>query len=214
MAHVGDPAYRDPMTVTTPGGTATAPRPRPWLALTHDRRPRPRPAPDPASLVRPRRARDVGACTRLLGVVYCADHYPDRLPGSAHAWLVRDVLDAWVAERHGQVLGHVATVRVGTDPLSAARWREITGLPATGLLGVSRFFVRRSERGKGIGTALLAAAAGDVRAHGLVPVLETVSESRTVIPTLRDAGWQLLAVDDRDARTDRWRVHRYAGPRA
>jgi GNAT superfamily N-acetyltransferase len=208
------PAYRDSMTVTTPGGTATARRPRSWLSLPHDLRLRPRPAPAPASLVRPRRPRDVGASTRLLGVVYCADHYPDRLPGSAHAWLVHDVLDAWVAEQHGQVLGHVATVRVGTDPLSAGRWREITGLSPTDLLGLSRFFVRRSERGKGIGTALLSTAAADVRRQGLVPVLETVSESRTAIPTLRDAGWQLLAVDDRDARADRWRVHRYVGPRS
>ena len=199
------------MTVTTPGGTATARRPRPWHDLPQ--RLRPRPADDPAALVRPRRSRDVGACARLLGVVYCADHYPDRLPGSAHAWLVHDVLGAWVAEHHGQVLGHVATVRVGTDPLSAGRWREITGLAPADLLGVSRFFVRRSERGRGLGTALLAAAAADVRAGGLVPVLETVSESRTAIPTLRDAGWQLLAVDDRDARAGRWRVHRYAGPR-
>lgn len=200
------------MTVTTPGGTVTERRPRSWLTLPHALRPWS--ADDPVSLVRPRRARDVGASTRLLGVVYCADHYPDRLPGSAHAWLVRDVLDAWVAERHGQVLGHVATVRVGTDPLSAGRWREITGLSPSDLLGVSRFFVRRTERGKGIGTALLAVAAADARAHGLVPVLETVSESRTAIPTLRDAGWQLLAVDGRDARADRWRVHRYVGPRS
>lgn len=204
------------MTVTTAGGTATARRPRSWLTLPHDlpQRLRQRTDHDPASLVRPRRPRDVGASARLLGVVYCADHYPDRLPGSAHAWLVRDVLDAWVAERHGQVLGHVATVRVGTDTLSASRWREITGLTAQDLLGVGRFFVRRAERGKGIGTALLAAAAADVRARGLVPVLETVTESRTAIPTLRDAGWQLLAVDDRDVRADRWRVHRYVGPRS
>lgn len=204
------------MTVTTPGGTVTARRPRSWLSLPHDlpQRLRPRPSADPASLVRPRRPRDVGACARLLGVVYCADHYPDRLPGSAHAWLTRDVLDAWVAQRHGQVLGHVATVRVGTDPLSAGRWREITGLPPGELLGVSRFFVRESARGRGIGTALLAAAAAHVRSQGLVPVLETVSESRAAIPALRDAGWQLLAVDDRDRRADRWRVHRYAGPRA
>lgn len=200
------------MTVTTPGGTATERRPRPW----HDLSPRlrQRPADDPAALVRPRRSRDVGAAARLLGVVYCADRYPDRLPGSARAWLVRDVLEAWVAERHGQVLGHVATVRVGTDPLAAARWREITGLSPEHLLGLSRFFVRRAERGKGIGTALLAAAAADVRSRGLVPVLETVSESRVAIPTLRDAGWRLLAVDDRDPRAGRWRVHRYVGPPA
>jgi len=203
------------MTVTTAGGTATERRPLSWRTLAHDlpQRLRHREDADPASLVRPRRDRDVGACTRLLGVVYCADHYPDRLSGSAHAWLVRDVLDAWVAERHGQVLGHVATVRVGADPLSAVRWREITGVSPDRLLGVSRFFVRRSERGQGIGTALLTEAAAHARAQGLVPVLETVSESRTAIPPLRDAGWQLFAVDDRDAHADRWRVHRYVGPR-
>lgn len=215
MVGGGGPAYRGSMTVTTPGGSATDAWPRSWFAR-HDLTLRPRhlPAADPASLVRPRRPRDVGACARLLGVVYSADHYPDRLPGSARAWLVNDVLDAWVAQRHGQVLGHVATVRVGTDPLSAGRWREITGLLPGALLGVSRLFVRRAERGKGIGTALLAVAASAVRSQGLVPVLETVTESRTAIPTLRDAGWQLLAVDDRDAHTDRWRVHRYVGPRA
>ncbi len=184
--------YRESMTVTTLRGTTT----------------------EALRLIRPRRSRDLGASARLLGVVYTADHDPDRFPRSAHAWLVDDVLDAWVAERHGQLIGHVATVRVGTDAMSAVRWREITGLSPTDLLGVDRLFVRSSERGKGIGTALLSTAAEHVRAQGLMPVLETVSESRTAIPTLQDAGWQLFAVDDRDARAGRWRVHRYVGPRA
>lgn len=203
------------MTVTTTPADPTGGRSRRTL-LPHDlawrpgRRRASGAAPYP---IRRRRDRDLGACARLLGVVYCADHYPDRLPGSAYAWLVDDVLDAWVAESHGRLLGHVATVRVGTDPVSAARWREITGHAPERLLGVDRFFVRRSERGRGLGSALLTVAAADVRAHGRLPVLETSSRSRGPIPSLQDAGWHLLAIDDRD-RSSGWRVHRYAAPPA
>lgn len=50
-----------------------------------------------------------------------ADRYPDGWPQAPGGWLTDGVLAAWVALRHGQVLGHVAVREPDRDPLSTNR---------------------------------------------------------------------------------------------
>lgn len=192
-----------------------------WVAGHRGRLPGATPAvagpPAPASVkgIRGRRPKDLAACARLLRVVYSEGQYPVRWPEAPRAWLDgEDVLAAWVADRLGEILGHVAVSKVGLDSRSAVRWREITGHEPSELCGVSRLFVRPRVRGQGIGTALVEVAVADIRARGLTPVVEVVSASTDAIRLYEHLGWRLLAMDAWPEEPDGLLVHRYAAPSA
>lgn len=167
-----------------------------------------------AGLVRRRREKDLTACARLLEVVYYQEHYPVVRPHRPRDWLTSsDVLAAWVAEHHGEILGHVAISRVGRDPVSALRWRETTEHEPSELLAVSRFFVRSRSRRQGVGTALLDAAVAEIRRRGCEPVIEMASESRDGLPFLADRHWRLIAMDPLGNAGKQVQLYRYALPR-
>ena len=145
--------------------------------------------------IRGRRSHDLAAAARLLGLVVAEGQYPLPRPESRRAWLTGPgIQDAWIAERDGELLGHIALSRVGLDAVSAMRWREVTGRATADLAGVSRFFVRSRVRGQGIGTSLLQAAVTEARARGLVPVAEMMSASRDGIRLYEKQGWRLAAM--------------------
>jgi len=171
------------------------------------------PSGPPGASIRPRRGRDLGACARLLRLVHAAGQYPVYWPPAPRAWLADgEVLDAWVAERRGELVGHVAICRVGSGHRSALRWREITGHSPDRLAGVSQFFVRPRAQGQGTGSALLAVAVREIRARGLVPVLEVVSASRDAIAMYEARGWRLAGIDDWGRPADRLRLLYYLAP--
>lgn len=172
------------------------------------------PAPT-AKGIRRRRPKDLGACGRLLEVVHYDAHYPVIRPEPPRAWLDDDsVLDAWVAERLGEILGHVAISSVGRDAKSALRWRETTEREPSELLAVSRFFVRPRVRGEGIGTSLLDAAVAEIRGRNRLPVLEMISPRRDGISFVVGRGWRLIAKDPWGSRRDGLFVYRYTAPEA
>ncbi len=160
--------------------------------------------------VRERRGRDLPACVRLLRVVHTHDRYPLRWPERPRAWLAEEgIVDAWIAERLGEVLGHVAIGRAGAASADRLRWREVTGRPLAELGFVTRLFVRPRVRGQGVGGTLLDVAAGHVRARGLLPAVEVPASAEDAAALVEAHGWRLVA-------TDGWRqgqahgyVHRY-----
>ena len=163
--------------------------------------------------IRRRRRKDLGACARLLRVVFSEGQYPIYWPDAPRAWLDgEDVIDAWVVERQGEILGHVAISKVGLDAVSALRWREITGQEPSELAGISRFFVRPRVRGQGIGAALLDVAVAEIRARGLIPVLDVVSAGKDAIKLYEDRGWRLRAIYPWGETTDRLQIFYYASP--
>jgi GNAT superfamily N-acetyltransferase len=175
--------------------------------------------------IRRRRAKDLGACARLLHVVFYQDHYPAAWPDAPRAWLDdASVMAAWVAEELGEILGHVAISRVENDPRSAIRWQEVTGHEVVELACVSRFYVRPRVRREGIGTALLDVAAGEAAARGLMPVLDAPSPDPRRFGLLESRGWRRVdeqpldgpSVDGRpvDGRDLHLSLYRYASPRA
>jgi len=169
----------------------------------------------PVKGIRRRRPKDLPACARLLRLVHAEGQYPVYWPEAPRAWLAdEEVVDAWVAERQGELLGHVAFSRVGLDPASAMRWREITGRSPSELGGVSRLFVRPKAAGQGIGSALLEVAVAEIRARGLLPVLEVVTASRDAIALYEARGWRLVGMYDWGHRADRLRIHYYTAPPA
>jgi predicted DCC family thiol-disulfide oxidoreductase YuxK/GNAT superfamily N-acetyltransferase len=164
--------------------------------------------------LRRRRARDLPACARLLRVVFTEGQYPVHWPDGPRAWLGDSaVIDAWVVERQGEILGHVAISKVGLDPLSALRWREVTGFAPTGLAAVSRLFVRPRVRGQGIGSALLDVAVAEIRTRRLLPVLEVVGTSTDAIRLVEDRGWRLRAMYPWEEQVDQLHVYYYSLPR-
>lgn len=163
--------------------------------------------------LRRRRESDLGDAVRLLRVVHLEDGYPVEKV-DARPWLEDRVLDAWVVERLGRLVGHVAIATVGTGGVSGLRWREITGRSPVELAEVSRLFVRPGFRDQGIGTALLDAAEAEIRARGLLPVAEVVSASEDGIRMFEDRGWRLLAMDPWGPDGSGLLVHRYSAPAA
>lgn len=160
--------------------------------------------------VRRRRPKDLPACARLLRVVHGEDGYPARWMEPPRAWLeADDVLDAWVIERQGEILGHVAISTVGMGEVSAFRWREMTGQDPAELAGVTRLFVRPRVRRQGIGKALLDVATHEIQARGLSPVADVVAASRETMALYEDDGWQLLAMDPWRERPEDLRVWCY-----
>ncbi len=170
--------------------------------------------PGGAARIRRRHGGDVDPAARILRGISSGGKYPLPRPASHRGWLSDDVLEAWVAERQGSILGHVAIGRAGTGSASAQRWREVTGRPLDDLALVSRFFVRLPERGQGIGNALLAAAVSGARARGLVPVADAVGTSRFGSPLYADHGWRLAARDSFGGRGDERFVSLYVLPPA
>lgn len=163
--------------------------------------------------VRRRRPRDLAACARLLWLVHAEGQYPVYWPDAPRAWLADpEVVEAWVAETRGELVGHVAICEVGRDPVTALRWREITGRSPARLAGVSRMFVRPRARGHGIGSALLDVAVKEIRARGLVPVLEVVTASRDAVALYDARGWRLAGIYDWGRPADRLRVLYYLAP--
>ena len=163
--------------------------------------------------IRRRKDNQLAACSRLLGLVSAESGYPIPRPTSRRGWLTGDdVLDAWIAEEHGRIQGHVAITRVDDDPATAMRWREVTGRPASELAEVSRLFVRSSARGRGLGTALLETAVEGSRARGLLPVAKVVSTSRRGIPLFDGAGWRMVGMYSCGRRGDGLETYLYVAP--
>ncbi len=189
-----------------------------WLARRRGRDLQTQEGPSPKSdvpgvSIRRRRPHDLAAAGRLLGLVAAEGTYPLPRPDSRREWLRgREILDAWVAEREGELLGHIALTRVGLDAMSAMRWREVTGRPTTDLAGVSRFFVRARARGQGIGTSLLRAAVAESQARGLVPVAEMMSASRDGIRLYENQGWRLAAMYPCGTRSSSLEAYMYVLP--
>ena len=167
----------------------------------------------PKVRIRRRRPHDLAACRRLLGLVAMEGDYPLPKPASLRDWVSdREIMDAWIAEREGEVLGHLALIQVGSDAVSAMRWREVTGRPVTELVGISRFFVRSSARGHGIGSSLLQSAVTEARDRGLLPVAEMMSPSREGVRLYEKQGWRLAEMYPTGPRTAPLEAYMYVLP--
>jgi GNAT superfamily N-acetyltransferase len=144
-------------------------------------------------MIRPRRPEDLDPCLTVLRAVHDADGYPFRWPQDPARWLVgRAGLAAWVSESAGALEGHLSLH--GTDEDRARpQWREAVPVPIDQLAVVSRFFVARDARGRGVGSALMSAAEDHAGEHGLRLVLDVADHNLDAIALYERRGWRRVA---------------------
>ena len=160
--------------------------------------------------IRRRRPHDVAACARLAALSWSGTV---RHPAWRDWLTAEEVVEAWVAEHQGEVLGHVALSEVEGDACSAMRWREVTGLPPGELLAVSRLFVRRRVRGQGLGTALVEMAVAGARARGRLPVVEAIGAAPDELRLYESHGWRPVGLCPARLRADGVDAHLFLPPR-
>jgi [ribosomal protein S18]-alanine N-acetyltransferase len=130
------------------------------------------------SAIRKRRDQDVQECAALLAEVHAKDQYPVHWPDDPSGWLTPPgMAEAWVAEAGNEVIGHVCLVRRGT--------------PTQGLM-LERLFVSTSQRGRGLGSALLIAAGTWAAQHEYRLTLDVLENCTDAIRLYRALGWRLI----------------------
>jgi GNAT superfamily N-acetyltransferase len=155
----------------------------------------------PSLSVRARGPRDLPRLVEILAEQQPSSRYPFRwpLPFPAEQFIARDhELAAFVAEVNGEPAGHVcvqsvegsaATNGIDGDQLALA-WSGGHGRPPDELAAVLSLFTSLAARGSGAGGALLDAAVGWVREHGLAPYLDVVQRHSPALRIYEARGWQ------------------------
>jgi ribosomal protein S18 acetylase RimI-like enzyme len=140
-----------------------------------------------ATLVRARDEGDLAACVAVLSAVHRADGYPTIWPDDPASWLGTDAeCRAWVAEREGRIVGHVALVRPAADDVAPTLLRHGSAVV------VSRLFVDPAARGLRVGARLLARATDAAHARGTLTVLDVVTNDTAAIALYERLGWTFL----------------------
>jgi ribosomal protein S18 acetylase RimI-like enzyme len=140
-------------------------------------------------LIRPRRDSDMAACAALAREVHALDRYPRFLPEDVRSFLdPPGAYGCWVADRDGEVAGHVALlprgVRSALQIASSALDR-----PADQLAVIARLFVSPQARGNGTGRRLLDTATAEAVSRGLWPVLDVDTNLAPAIALYESSGW-------------------------
>ena len=141
-------------------------------------------------LIREKTEEDASQCLDVLMQVHEFDGYPPFLPADVPGFITPDYeVAAWVAENEGRIVGHIGLHRAAVDPTLAAAQRA-TGLPAEGLIVVSRLFTTPALRRAGLGRALLRHATKQARTRGQRAVLDVGQSLTAPIALYESEGWE------------------------
>ncbi|MEV6221829.1 GNAT family N-acetyltransferase [Nocardia fluminea] len=141
--------------------------------------------------VRPRTSADMDECARLLIEVHERDGYPVEGVADPVSWLTPSTLvQAWVAELSGSVVGH-ALVTTPTESDDAAKmWIERDGDGQSDLLVFGRLFVGSAGRNQGVGTWLVRTAMAYGKANSKSLVLDVMEKDQAAIRLYERLGWK------------------------
>jgi GNAT superfamily N-acetyltransferase len=164
--------------------------------------------------IRERRADDLDAVVSALARITASDGYPGYPPRDPAAWLSRpDVLRSWVAERDGDLVGHVS-LRHSPDHRAIELWCEATGRDPAGCVVLARLFVVPAARGTGLGRRLVAVACAEAERLGRHPVLDVAHDGHAAIRLYERLGWVRLGSYEQPHRYRPTEfLHCYAAPR-
>jgi GNAT superfamily N-acetyltransferase len=117
------------------------------------------------------------------------DRYPpfDSDDGYREFFFGTAPIAAWVAERDGALIGHVAVHDRSLTETMALASRELGSSTAFGV--VARLLVSPDARGQHVGETLLDVASRTARERGLVPILDTVSRLAPAVALYERTGW-------------------------
>jgi GNAT superfamily N-acetyltransferase len=140
--------------------------------------------------IRRRSSADLDDCVSLLRESHAASGYPMHWPADPRGWLTPDsMLEAWVAEEHGRVSGHIALCAVEAADRRAQIWAARPGIAVGALGSISRLFVSSSMQRQGIGGRLLHAACIEAADRRLHPVLDVVETNSAAIRLYESKRW-------------------------
>ncbi len=146
-------------------------------------------------VIRPRRSTDLPVLVEALGAQQPRSNYPLEwpLPYPAVRFVRRaSEVSAWTAEVGGVVAGHVSHTVVSDDATGRV-WADALGRPVDELGCVSVLFVGPQFLSAGVGGRLLDTAVAEIRAAGLLPVLDvTTGTGSTAAQVYRHRRWQLV----------------------
>lgn len=140
--------------------------------------------------IRRREERDLDALAALAARVQSSDGYPGRRPRDLRTFLVsEDALGAWVAERDGCMVGHVALHPTSLAVVMECARRALAVAVDDELAVVARLIVSPTARREGIGSRLLEHAATAARVLGRHPILDVVTRYDAANALYLAAGW-------------------------
>lgn len=141
-------------------------------------------------LVRQRQDSDMSQAAAGLVRVHALDGYPVEGVSQPEAWLTPPgMMNAWVAEKSGTVVGHVAVSRP-EDEWAVTLWTEQSGERASSVAVLARLFVVPEARKMAAGESLMRAAVDYARGQGIRLVLDVLAKDRAAIRLYTRLGWK------------------------
>lgn len=138
------------------------------------------------SVVRPRVAADVAVLAAILRDLHAREGYPMLEHRDLGAWLCRAPQHAaWVAERAGWAIGHVALVPPGRRDVAPTLVAEPAAV-------ITRLFVARDARGQALGERLVRAATRAAADRGCRAVLDVLVSDLAATALYERLGWQRI----------------------
>jgi GNAT superfamily N-acetyltransferase len=142
--------------------------------------------------IRPRSERDVPALVELADAVRAVDRWPPHRVGTTEEFVVEPLpVAALVAESDHAVIGHVAIHERSAESVMALA-EDALRLEREQLAVVARLFVDPRLRRRGVGGALLAAAAERVSAIERIAILDVWEELDDAIGLYERNRWSRL----------------------
>ena len=149
--------------------------------------------------IRERRAADLSEAAAALVEVHRRDGYPVEGVDDPVAWLVGPhQLQAWVAEREGRVVGHVALSDPHPDDAAATLWTTSAAGRHDDVAVLGRLFVLPAARGHSLGERLVHAATQYGHTRGRRLVLDVMAKDVAAIALYERLGWSRIGTTSHD----------------
>lgn len=149
----------------------------------------------PNLVIRRRQDSDLEQAGQALVDVHNTDGYPVEGVTDPVGWLkTTGLLNAWVAELDGEIVGHVAVSEPQPKDDAVRLWLEQSDDKVEDVVVLGRLFVKRSARGQSIGEQLARAAVMEMAAQKKRMVLDVMEKDQVAIRLYERLGLKKIGV--------------------